>query len=140
MAATPRMNLNDYGNSSHLDNGINITAPSVWRISPFGIENSYHGAALDSGPPPGYALPRYGFIQVGGITIQNWNGDAGVSRICWVVCSIRERFPGMGLHANGLQSFYWIYGAFWLGHQTALIYLLGTRWQAQVRGIRIGIC
>jgi len=79
MAATPRMNLNDYGNYFSLyDNGSQYNRSIGMAYEPGSvIKVLTMAAALDAGTVrPDTSFIDTGSIDVGGITIQNWNRDA----------------------------------------------------------------
>ena len=124
MAATPRMNLNDYGNYFSLyDNGSQYNRSIGMAYEPGSvIKVLTMAAALDSGTVrPDTPFIDTGTIQVGGITIQNWNRDAWGQQNM-VGCLQHSLNVCMAWISSqmGSQIFYGYMERFGLGHPTGI--------------------
>ena len=124
MAATPRMNLNDYGNYFSLyDNGSQYNRSIGMSYEPGSvIKVLTMAAALDSGTVrPDTPFIDTGSIQVGGITIQNWNRDAWGQQNM-VGCLQHSLNVCMAWISSqmGSQTFYGYMERFGLGHPTGI--------------------
>jgi cell division protein FtsI/penicillin-binding protein 2 len=124
MAATPRMNLNDYGNYFSLyDNGSQYNRSIGMAYEPGSvIKVLTMAAALDSGTVrPDTPFIDTGSIQVGGITIQNWNRDAWGQQNM-VGCLQHSLNVCMAWISSqmGSQTFYGYMERFGLGHPTGI--------------------
>ena len=124
MAATPRMNLNDYGNYFSLyDNGSQYNRSIGMAYEPGSvIKVLTMAAALDSGTVrPDTPFIDTGSIQVGGITIQNWNRDAWGQQ-SMVGCLQHSLNVCMAWISSqmGSQIFYGYMERFGLGHPTGI--------------------
>ena len=124
MAATPRMNLNDYSNYFSLyDNGSQYNRSIGMAYEPGSvIKVLTMAAALDSGTVrPDTPFIDTGSIQVGGITIQNWNRDAWGQQNM-VGCLQHSLNVCMAWISSqmGSQTFYGYMERFGLGHPTGI--------------------
>ena len=124
MAATPRMNLNDYGNYFSLyDNGSQYNRSIGMAYEPGSVLKVLTmAAALDSGTVrPDTPFLDTGSIQVGGITIQNWNRDAwGQQNMLGCLQHSLNVCLAWVSTQMGSQSFYGYMERFGLGHQTGI--------------------
>jgi len=124
MAATPRMNLNDYGNRCHkYDNGSQYNRSIGMAYEPGSVLKILTmAAALDSGTVrPDTPFLDTGSIQVGGITIQNWNRDAwGQQNMLGCLQHSLNVCLAWVSTQMGSQSFYGYMERFGLGHQTGI--------------------
>ncbi len=105
MAATPRMDLNNYSNYFSLyDNGSQYNRAIGMAYEPGSVLKVLTmAAALDTGTvSPDTTFIDTGAIEVGGITIHNWNrdcvGPAGYDRLS---AAFLECLPGLGFHPDG---------------------------------------
>lgn len=124
MAATPRMDLNNYGNYFSLyDNGSQYNRSIGMTYEPGSVFKVLTmAAALDAGTVrPETTFIDTGAIEVGGITIQNWNRDAwgqqdmtGCLQYSLNVCLawISSQM--------GTQAFYGYMERFGIGHPTGV--------------------
>ena len=124
MAATPRINLNNYGdyfttydNGSQYNRAIGMAyeAGSVVKVLTM-------AAALDTGTVrPDTTFIDTGSIQVGGITIQNWNRDSWGQQdmIGCLQHSLNVCLAWIATQM-GPQSFYGYMERFGLGHPTGI--------------------
>lgn len=124
MAATPRMDLNNYGNYFSLyDDGSQYNRAIGMTYEPGSVFKVLTmAAALDAGTVrPDTPFIDTGAIVVGGITIQNWNRDA------WG----QQNMTGCMQHSlnvclawissqMGTQAFYGYMDRFGLGHPTGV--------------------
>ncbi len=124
MAATPRMDLNNYGNYFSLyDNGSEYNRSIGMTYEPGSVFKVLTmAAALDAGTvAPQTTFIDTGAIVVGGITIQNWNRDA------WG----QQDMTGCMQHSlnvclawissqMGTQAFYGYMERFGIGHPTGV--------------------
>ena len=124
MAATPRMDLNNYGNYFSLyDNGSQYNRSIGMTYEPGSVFKVLTmAAALDAGTvSPETTFIDTGAIEVGGITIQNWNRDA------WG----QQNMTGCMQHSlnvclawlssqMGTQAFYGYMERFGIGHPTGV--------------------
>ena len=124
MAATPRLDLNNYGNYFQLyDNGSQYNRAIGMAYEPGSVIKILTMAAgLDTGVVrPDTLYVDTGSIQVGGITIQNWNREAWGQQdmigclqhslnvcLAWVATQM------------GPQTFYGYMERFGLGHSTGI--------------------
>ena len=124
MAATPRMNLNDYGNYFSLyDNGSQYNRSIGMAYEPGSVLKVLTmAAALDSGTVrPDTPFLDTGSIQVGVITIQNWNSDAwGQQNMLGCLQHSLNVCLAWVSTQMGSQSFYGYMERFGLGHQTGI--------------------
>jgi cell division protein FtsI/penicillin-binding protein 2 len=124
MAATPRMNLNDYGNYFSLyDNGSQYNRSIGMAYEPGSVLKILTmAAALDSDTVrPDTPFLDTGSIQVGGITIQNWNRDAwGQQNMLGCLQHSLNVCLAWVSTQMGSQSFYGYMERFGLGHQTGI--------------------
>ena len=138
MAATPRMNLNNYGNYFSLyDNGSQYNRSIGMAYEPGSVLKVLTmAAALDTGTVrPDTTFMDTGSIQVGGITIQNWNRDAWGQQnmIGCLQHSLNVCLAWISTQM-GSQIFLWIYGAFWAGSSNRHRSLWRSDGQAQGPG------
>ncbi|HET9910138.1 MAG TPA: penicillin-binding protein 2 [Anaerolineales bacterium] len=124
MAATPRMNLNDYSNYFSLyDDGSQYNRSIGMAYEPGSvIKVLTMAAALDAGTVQRETpFIDTGAIQVGGITIQNWNRDAWGQQNM-VGCLQHSLNVCMAWISSqmGSQSFYGYMERFGLGHPTGV--------------------
>ena len=124
MAATPRLDLNNYGNYFSLyDNGSEYNRSIGTAYEPGSVLKILTmAAALDTGTvTPNTTFIDTGYINVGGIGIQNWNQDAWGQQnmigclqhslnvcLAWVATQV------------GAQNFYNYMERFGLGHPTGI--------------------
>ena len=124
MAATPRMNLNDYGNYFSLyDNGSQYNRSIGMAYEPGSVLKVLTMAAgLDSGTVrPDTSFIDTGSIQVGGITIQNWNQDAwGQQNMVGCLQHSLNVCLAWVSSQMGSQTFYGYMERFGLGHPTGI--------------------
>jgi cell division protein FtsI/penicillin-binding protein 2 len=124
MAATPRMNLNDYGNYFSLyDNGSQYNRSIGMAYEPGSVLKVLTmAAALDAGTVrPDTAFLDTGSIQVGGITIQNWNRDAwGEQNMIGCLQHSLNVCLAWVSSQMGSQTFYSYMKRFGLGHPTGV--------------------
>jgi len=124
MAATPRMNLNDYGNYFSLyDNGSEYNRSIGMAYEPGSVLKVLTmAAALDSGAVrPDTQFIDSGSIQVGGITIQNWNRDAwGQQNMVGCLQHSLNVCLAWISSQMGSQTFYGYMERFGLGHPTGI--------------------
>lgn len=124
MAATPRMNLNDYGNYFSLyDNGSQYNRSIGMAYEPGSVLKVLTmAAALDTGTVrPETEFIDTGSIQVGGITIQNWNRDAwGQQNMVGCLQHSLNVCLAWISSQMGSQSFYGYMERFGLGHPTGI--------------------
>src|SRR5690349_15049631 len=124
MAATPRMDLNNYGNYFSLyDNGSQFNRSIGMTYEPGSVLKVLTmAAALDTGTVrPDTTFLDTGSIEVGGITIQNWNRDAWGQQDM-VGCLQHSLNVCLAWIATqmGMQNFYGYMAKFGLGHQTGV--------------------
>lgn len=124
MASTPRMDLNNYSNYFSLyDNGSQYNRSIGMAYEPGSVLKVLTmAAALDTGTvTPNTTFVDTGAIEVGGITIRNWNRDAWGQQdmvgclqhslnvcLAWVSTQL------------GMQKFYGYMERFGLGHPTGV--------------------
>ena len=124
MAATPRMNLNDYGNYFSLyDNGSQYNRSIGMAYEPGSVLKVLTmAAALDTGTVrPDTEFIDTGSIQVGGITIQNWNRDAwGQQNMLGCLQHSLNVCLAWVSSQMGSQTFYGYMERFGLGHPTGI--------------------
>src|SRR5215217_4824107 len=124
MAATPRMDLNNYGNYFSLyDNGSQYNRSIGMAYEPGSVLKVLTmAAALDTGTVrPETTFIDTGAIEVGGITIQNWNRDAWGQQDM-VGCLQHSLNVCLAWISSqmGTQSFYSYMERFGLGHSTGV--------------------
>lgn len=124
MASTPRMDLNDYGNYFSLyDNGSQYNRSIGMAYEPGSvIKILTMAAALDTGTvTPDTTFIDNGSIEVGGITIQNWNRDAWGQQdmIGCLQHSLNVCLAWISSEM-GVQKFYSYMERFGLGHATGI--------------------
>ena len=143
MAATPRMNLNDYGNYFSLyDNGSQYNRSIGMAYEPGSVLKVLTmAAAIDSGTVrPDTPFLDTGSIQVGGITIQNWNRDAwGQQNMLGCLQHSLNVCLAWVSTQMGSQSFYGYMERFGLGHQTGIDLAGEAVGGSRSRVIRTGI-
>ena len=124
MAATPRMNLNDYSNYFTLyDNGSQYNRSIGMAYEPGSVMKILTMAgALDMGAvQPGTQFVDTGSIQIGGINIQNWNRDAwGPQDMVGCLQHSLNVCLAWISSQMGSQSFYSYLERFGLGHSTGI--------------------
>jgi len=124
MAATPRMNLNDYGNYFSLyDNGSQYNRSIGMAYEPGSVLKVLTmAAALDTGTVrPDTEFIDTGSIQVGGITIQNWNRDSwGQQNMVGCLQHSLNVCLAWVSSQMGSQTFYGYMERFGLGHPTGI--------------------
>jgi cell division protein FtsI/penicillin-binding protein 2 len=124
MASTPRMDLNNYSNYFTLyDNGSQYN-PSIGMAYEPGsvLKVLTMAAALDSGAVrPETTFVDTGVIEVGGITIRNWNRDSWGQQDM-VGCMQHSLNVCLAWIATqmGMQNFYSYMESFGLGHPTGI--------------------
>jgi cell division protein FtsI/penicillin-binding protein 2 len=124
MAATPRMDLNNYGDYFSLyDNGSQYN-PSIGMAYEPGsvLKVLTMAAALDTGTVrPETTYVDTGAIEVGGITIRNWNRDSWGQQNM-VGCLQHSLNVCMAWISTqmGMQNFYSYMERFGLGHSTGI--------------------
>ena len=124
MATTPRMDLNDYINYFSLyDNGSQYNRSIGMAYEPGSVLKVLTmAAALDTGTVrPDTAFVDTGSIDVGGITIQNWNRDAWGQQnmIGCLQHSLNVCLAWISTQM-GAQAFYGYMERFGLGHPTGI--------------------
>ena len=124
MASTPRMNLNDYGNYFSLyDDGSQYNRSIGMAYEPGSVLKVLTmAAALDTGTvTPDTTFIDTGSIEVGGITIQNWNRDSWgqQSMIGCLQHSLNVCLAWVSSQL-GVQTFYGYMERFGLGHSTGI--------------------
>ena len=124
MAATPRMDLNNYSNYFSLyDNGSQYNRSIGTAYEPGSVLKVLTmAAALDSGTvTPQTTFIDTGSIEVGGITIRNWNRDAWGQQDM-VGCLQHSLNVCLAWISSqmGTQSFYGYMERFGLGHPTGV--------------------
>ncbi|HSL29283.1 MAG TPA: penicillin-binding protein 2 [Anaerolineales bacterium] len=124
MAATPRMDLNNYNNYFSLyDDGSQYNRSIGMSYEPGSVLKILTmGAALDAGVVrPETTFVDTGAIQVGGITIQNWNRDSWGQQDM-VGCLQHSLNVCLAWISSqmGTQSFYGYMERFGLGHPTGV--------------------
>jgi len=124
MAATPRMDLNNYGNYFSLyDNGSQYNRTIGATYEPGSVLKVLTmAAALDAGTvTPETTLIDTGAIEVGGITIQNWNRDAwGQQNMTGCLQHSLNVCLAWISSQMGTQSFYGYMDRFGIGHPTGV--------------------
>jgi cell division protein FtsI/penicillin-binding protein 2 len=124
MAATPRMDLNNYGNYFSLyDNGSQYNRAIGTTYEPGSVLKVLTmAAALDAGTvSPETTFIDTGAIEVGGITIQNWNRDAwGQQNMTGCLQHSLNVCLAWISSQMGSQSFYGYMDRFGLGHPTGV--------------------
>ena len=124
MAATPRMDLNNYGNYFSLyDNGSQFNRAIGTTYEPGSVLKVLTmAAALDAGTVrPETTFIDTGAIEVGGITIQNWNRDAwGEQNMTGCLQHSLNVCLAWISSQMGSQSFYGYMDRFGLGHPTGV--------------------
>src|SRR5215207_2904052 len=124
MAATPRMNLNDYGNYFSLyDNGSQYNRSIGMAYEPGSVLKILTmAAALDAGTVrPETQFIDSGAIEVGGITIQNWNRDAwGEQNMTGCMQHSLNVCLAWISSQMGTQAFYGYMERFGIGHPTGV--------------------
>jgi cell division protein FtsI/penicillin-binding protein 2 len=124
MASTPRLDLNNYSNYFRLyDNGSQYN-PSIGMAYEPGsvLKVLTMAAALDSGVVrPETTFVDTGVIEVGGITIRNWNRDSWGQQNM-VGCMQHSLNVCLAWIATqmGMQNFYGYMERFGLGHPTGI--------------------
>ena len=124
MATTPRMDLNNYGSYFSLyDNGSKYNSSIGMAYEPGSVLKVLTmAAALDTGSVrPETTFVDTGSIEVGGITIKNWNRDAWGQQnmIGCLQHSLNVCFAWIATQM-GMQNFYGYMERFGLGHQTGI--------------------
>jgi cell division protein FtsI/penicillin-binding protein 2 len=124
MAATPRMDLNSYSNYFELyDNGSQYNRAIGMAYEPGSvIKVLTMAAALDMGTvSPSTTFVDTGSIEVGGITIQNWNRDSWGQQDM-IGCLQHSLNVCMAWISSemGVQNFYGYMESFGLGHATGI--------------------
>ena len=124
MAATPRMDLNNYGNYFSLyENGSQYNRAIGTTYEPGSVLKVLTmAAALDAGTvSPETTFIDTGAIEVGGITIQNWNRDAwGQQNMTGCLQHSLNVCLAWISSQMGSQSFYGYMDRFGLGHPTGV--------------------
>lgn len=124
MAATPRMDLNNYGNYFSLyDNGSQYNRAIGMTYEPGSVFKVLTmAAALDAGTvAPETAFIDTGAIVVGGITIQNWNRDAwGQQNMTGCLQHSLNVCLAWISSQMGTQAFYGYMERFGIGHPTGV--------------------
>lgn len=124
MAATPRMDLNNYSNYFSLyDNGSQYNRAIGMEYEPGSVLKVLTmAAALDAGTvTPDTTFIDTGAIEVGGITIQNWNRDAwGQQNMIGCLQHSLNVCLAWVSSQMGTQSFYRYMERFGLGHPTGV--------------------
>jgi cell division protein FtsI/penicillin-binding protein 2 len=124
MASTPRMNLNNYGNYFSLyDNGSQYNRSIGMAYEPGSVLKVLTmAAALDTGTvSPDTAFIDTGSIEVGGITIQNWNRDSwGQQNMIGCLQHSLNVCLAWISSQMGVQTFYGYMERFGLGHSTGI--------------------
>ena len=124
MASTPRMDLNNYSNYFTLyDNGSQYNRSIGMAYEPGSVFKVLTmAAALDSGAIlPETTFVDTGVIEVGGITIRNWNRDSWgqQSMIGCLQHSLNVCLAWIATQM-GMQNFYGYMERFGLGHPTGI--------------------
>ena len=124
MAATPRMDLNNYGNYFSLyDDGSQYNRSIGMTYEPGSVFKVLTmAAALDAGTvSPETTFIDTGAIVVGGITIQNWNRDAwGEQNMTGCLQHSLNVCLAWVSSQMGTQSFYGYMDRFGIGHPTGV--------------------
>jgi len=124
MAATPRMDLNNYGNYFSLyDNGSQYNRAIGTTYEPGSVFKVLTmAAALDAGTvSPQTTFIDTGAIEVGGITIQNWNRDAwGQQDMTGCMQHSLNVCLAWVSSQMGTQAFYGYMERFGIGHPTGV--------------------
>ena len=124
MAATPRMDLNNYGNYFSLyDDGSQYNRSIGMTYEPGSVFKVLTmAAALDAGTvSPDTTFIDTGAIVVGGITIQNWNRDAwGEQNMTGCLQHSLNVCLAWVSSQMGTQSFYGYMDRFGIGHPTGV--------------------
>lgn len=124
MAATPRMDLNSYDNYFSLyDNGSQYNRAIGMAYEPGSVFKVLTmAAALDMGTVrPETTFIDTGSIQVGGITIQNWNRDSwGQQNMVGCLQHSLNVCLAWISSEMGVQNFYGYMERFGLGHATGI--------------------
>jgi len=124
MAATPRMDLNSYDNYFSLyDNGSQYNRAIGMAYEPGSVLKVLTmAAALDAGTVrPETTFIDTGSIEVGGITIQNWNRDSwGQQNMVGCLQHSLNVCLAWISSQMGVQSFYGYMERFGLGHATGI--------------------
>src|SRR6266498_2195478 len=124
MATTPRLDLNNYGNYFSLyDNGSEYNRSIGMAYEPGSVLKILTmAAALDAGTvTPQTTFIDTGSIEVGGITIQNWNRDAwGQQDMVGCLQHSLNVCLAWVSSQMGTQSFYSYMERFGLGHSTGV--------------------
>jgi cell division protein FtsI/penicillin-binding protein 2 len=124
MASTPRMNLNDYGNYFSLyDDGSQYNRSIGTAYEPGSVLKVLTmAAALDTGTvSPDTSFIDTGSIEVGGITIQNWNRDSwGQQNMTGCLQHSLNVCLAWISSQMGVQTFYSYMERFGLGHSTGI--------------------
>jgi cell division protein FtsI/penicillin-binding protein 2 len=124
MAATPRMDLNNYGNYFSLyDDGSQYNRSIGMTYEPGSVLKVLTmAAALDAGTVrPETTFIDTGAIEVGGITIQNWNRDAwGQQDMTGCLQHSLNVCLAWISSQMGTQAFYGYMERFGLGHPTGV--------------------
>jgi len=124
MASTPRLDLNNYGNYFSLyDNGSQYNRSIGMAYEPGSVLKVLTmAAAIDTGTVhPDTTFVDTGAIEVGGITIRNWNRDAWGQQdmIGCLQHSLNVCLAWVSTQM-GLQNFYGYMERFGLGHPTGI--------------------
>lgn len=124
MASTPRMDLNNYSNYFSLyDNGSQYNRSIGMAYEPGSVLKVLTmAAALDTGTVrPETTFVDTGVIEVGGITIRNWNRDAWGQQdmIGCLQHSLNVCMAWLSTQM-GMQNFYSYMERFGLGHATGI--------------------
>jgi len=124
MAATPRMDLNNYGNYFSLyDDGSQYNRSIGMSYEPGSVLKILTmAAALDAGTVrPDTSFIDTGMIEVGGITIQNWNRDAwGQQNMVGCLQHSLNVCLAWISSQMGTQAFYGYMERFGIGHSTGI--------------------
>ena len=124
MAATPRMDLNNYGNYFTLyDNGSQYNRSIGMTYEPGSVLKVLTmAAALDSGTVrPDTTFIDTGVIEVGGISILNWNRDAwGEQNMTGCLQHSLNVCLAWLSSQMGTQTFYGYMDRFGIGHPTGV--------------------
>jgi cell division protein FtsI/penicillin-binding protein 2 len=124
MASTPRMDLNNYNNYFSLyDNGSQYNRSIGMAYEPGSVLKVLTmAAALDTGTVrPETTFVDIGSIEVGGITIRNWNRDSwGQQNMIGCLQHSLNVCLAWVSTQMGMQNFYGYMERFGLGHQTGI--------------------
>ncbi len=124
MASTPRMDLNNYSNYFSLyDNGSQYNRSVGMAYEPGSVFKVLTmAAALDTGTVrPETTFVDTGAIEVGGITIRNWNRDAwGQQNMIGCLQHSLNVCLAWLSSQMGMQNFYGYMERFGLGHPTGI--------------------